>query len=192
MDIRNNNELDLFAALPEHNTILNWLAGMSPEVKRAILDLQNRLTKKALDRCKKGKKFEYEIDTASMSLNFFEEGEMELEYDGEQFSYLLNIAPFSESDLNEMLEEADNNLEAGSFSFQMEYEIASLEITDNDRDIEQEYSLTQHKVNDEIYLFLAKGDVEDLDIYVDSDKTIKKRISAEELEDYFHHTVDSL
>lgn len=119
---------------------------------------------------------------------------MELDVDSEKDNQdcLLNICSFSEDDLEEMLENDENNLEVGSFNFQMDYEIASLEVSDYGKDTQREYSLKLQKINGELYLLLTKSDVVENTIYPDYDNIIKKHISNEELEEYFGLNIKKL
>lgn len=195
MDVKNNGKFDLFKGLPRYNTILNWFADMSEDVEREILSLQSKLTPKMIEKCQKGKRFEIESSKIGASFSIYkEDNEMELDVDSEKDNQdcLLNICSFSEDDLEEMLENDENNLEVGSFNFQMDYEIASLEVSDYDKDIQREYSLKLQKSNGELYLLLTKSDVVENTIYPDYDNIIKKHISNEELEEYFGLNIKKL
>lgn len=181
--IKDNKEFELFKSLPQHNKILNWFADMNDDVRNAIYTLQSALPKKMIRRCQKDKKFEKEKDDMSASLNFYDEGELELIYeneDGEEYS--LNIEPFTQKDIDEMDEEDfDDYLKSGITI----HELAAIEVSDMNSGISAEYELTLHNVKGEMYLYLTRGAGRMGIGYDDENNVVKKRIPSEELEDYF-------
>ena len=199
MDIKNNNELNLFEALPQHNTILNWFAETDPDVKQAILTLQSKLTKKQLEKCQKGKKFESETEKAEVSFNFYDneedDNELELEYDTEEGDYMLDINPFKQEDLDDIAQ--DDEFDAGvdnmiDVAFCVGVDIATISLTNYNDDTEIEYELTLHKINGEVYMKLEKSMSGENHDKIIEEQPKEYRISAVELEAYFYQNTKSL
>lgn len=194
MDIKNNNEFDLFAGLPKYNAILNWFAESDPDVKQAILTLQSKLTKKQIEKCKKGKDFESETETSSISLGLYgnDKEELEVDWEGEEGDCLLNLNLLMQQDLCEMQEESVVRKQIEELGMTVFYPLASIDITDYVTDTETEYEASLHKIDGELYVFLTKSYSNEEHELCEDKNIIKKRIPAEELEAYFNQNTKNL
>ncbi len=195
MEIKNNNELNMFEGIPQHNTILNWFAEVDEEVKNKIKKLQSKLTKAQLKNCQNGKAFESETERAEVSFDISNEKDLqedddwdlELDYETESMNYGLYVCPFKQEVLDSIEEESEiEKSKNGHFAY-LVVEIASLSIENYNDDSELEYTLTLHKIDGEIYVFLDKSI---------SDETVgepkKLHIPQKELEEYFNQNTKNL